>query len=798
MSQSKRSPSSLSSQERVVKPQHDCLVSRRVDAAFRVLFIENPQPMWVHDTKSLLFLEVNNAAVERYGYSRSEFLRMSLMDIRLPQSPRCAGGNVNQVPMGLQDSGCSHRLKDGQLNDVEEASHGLVFGGRDAQLTVLHDITEQRLAQQSLRQSERKYRLLFEEATIGIYQCSPEGHVLSANPAMASLCGFVSADELTAVTDLQTELHIEPSRLEEFRRVLREQGMVRRFEAEVSRRDGSRVWLRANIQAIREDDIVVRYEGSCEDITRCKMEEDKLIETQQKFREMVENAVIGIFQSTPEGRYTTVNPAMAKMLGYDSPQDLVESIADYTQQVYVDHTSREEFLRLAKKQAVAANFESEAYRKDGTKIWLCTNVWAIAKDGVIVRFEGTNEDVTRRKLLENELRQAHKMEAVGQLASGVAHDFNNALGVIIGYSDLLQMNLPDGDVSLKHVEQIAKAGRRAAALIRQLLAFSRKQVIRPVMLDLNEATGEFEKMIRRLIGENVEITFKRSPDLGWVNMDPGQVEQVLMNLSINSRDAMPEGGMLCIETANVEMDETCAHQNVYVTPGSYVMLSVSDTGCGMNNETLRHIFEPFFTTKDPGKGTGMGLSTVYGIAKQNSGFVRAYSDLGMGSTFRVYLPRVENSVRPAVPFVLPEMTPRGSESILVVEDELPLRTLIRTCLESNGYMVIDSPNAVAALHLAKKHHGRIHLLLTDVIMPGMSGRELAQRLNSKRGIKVLYMSGYTNALIDQHGVLDLDTVLLEKPFTLHSLLAKVYEVLHVAQRSQDGARQIRFGTFRRN
>jgi two-component system, cell cycle sensor histidine kinase and response regulator CckA len=794
MSQSKRSQSTLSSQTPELKAPLDCPIPRGVDAAFRVLFIENPQPMWVHDTKSLLFLEVNNAALERYGYSKAEFLQMLLTDIRYPKDSSSSEEKINEVG----SSGFGHRLKDGNVIEVEEIIYGLVFRGHEAQLTVLQDITPSRLEQQSLKESEHKYRRLFEEATVGLYECSPEGRVLNANPAMAALCGFVSTDELTATADLRTKLHIEPSRLAELRKALREHGMVRRFEAEVSRKDGSRVWLRTNLQAVCEDEVVVRYEGSCEDITRYKTEENKFIETQQKFGEMVENAVIGIFQGTPEGSYTTVNPAMARLLGYDSPQDLIESIADYTEQVYVDYASREEFRRLAKKQAVSTNFESEAYRKDGTKVWLCTNAWAISKEGVVVRFEGTCEDVTRRKLLENELRQAHKMEAIGQLASGVAHDFNNALGVIIGYSDLLRMNLPEGDISLSHVEQIAKAGRRAAALIRQLLAFSRKQVIRPIMLDLNEATSEFEKMIRRLISENVEITFRRSPDLGWVNMDPGQVEQILMNLSINARDAMPEGGMLCVETANVEIDETCAHQNVYVTPGSYVMLSVSDTGCGMDNETLRHIFEPFFTTKDPGKGTGMGLSTVYGIAKQNSGFVRAYSDLGMGSTFRVYLPRVENSLRPASPFVPPEMTPTGTESILVVEDELSLRSLIRTCLETNGYLVIDSPNAVAALHLAKKHHGRIHLLLTDVIMPGMSGRELAHRLNSQRGIKVLYMSGYTNALIDQHGVLDPNTVLLEKPFTLYSLLAKVYEVLHTAERREGGARHIRFTTFGRN
>jgi signal transduction histidine kinase/ActR/RegA family two-component response regulator len=459
----------------------------------------------------------------------------------------------------------------------------------------------------------------------------------------------------------------------------------------------------------------------------------------------------------------------------------VASITDITQQVYVDSKSREEFQRIAREQGVATNFECQAYRKDGSKMWLCANVRAIFKNGDLVRYEGMNEDVTQRKLLEDQLRQAQKMEAVGQLAGGIAHDFNNTLGVIIGYSDLLQMKLPVGDPSHRHAMQITKAGRRAGALIRQLLAFSRKQVIQPVVLNLNSATREFEKMMPHLIGEDIEITFKRSPGLGPVKMDPGQVEQMLMNLAVNARDAMPQGGRLCIETANIELDETYARQNVHVTPGPYVMLSVSDTGCGMDRETQLHIFEPFFTTKKAGKGTGLGLSTVYGIVKQNAGHIRIYSALGEGTTFKLYLPRIGDAATLSLPPQALETILLGTETVLIVEDEEPLRLLARLCLESNGYSVLDAPNAAAALELAEKHDGRLDLLLTDVVMPGMSGRELAKRLTEQREVKVLYMSGYNNDLSDHHGILDRDTVLLEKPFTVNSLLSKVYEVLHTGQ-----------------
>ena len=292
-------------------------------------------------------------------------------------------------------------------------------------------------------------------------------------------------------------------------------------------------------------------------------------------------------------------------------------------------------------------------------------------------------------------------------------------------------------------------------------------------------------MLRRLLGEHIEITFKRSPDLGQVKMDPGQVEQVLMNLAVNARDAMPKGGKLCIETANIELDEIYARQNAFVSPGSYVMLSVSDTGCGMDKNTQLHIFEPFFTTKESGKGTGLGLSTVYGIAKQNAGYIMVYSELGKGTTFKLYLPRLSESANLVVPLQQLDPPPGGTETVLVVEDEEALRILTRTCLESNHYHVLDAPDAAKALDLAQKHTGHIHLLLTDLIMPGMSGRELATQLIGLRPeIKVLYMSGYTNELIDQHGILDRDTALLEKPFTLHSLLTKVYQALHAAGKSK--------------
>jgi two-component system cell cycle sensor histidine kinase/response regulator CckA len=756
---------------------------------FRTLFINHPEPMWVYDLKTLHCIEVNDAAIEHYGYSRDEFLRTLLTDIHPPEDVPDLSKDVARTRVREQHSGeWRHLHKDGRLIDVEVIYHGLSFGGPEAQMVVVHDITKQRQAEQALRQAERKYRLIFEEAIVGMYQSTPDGHLLSANPAMARMFGFDSPGELMAsITNTQSQPYVDPRRREEFEHLLREQGVVKHFELQVQRKDGSKVWLWTNAQAVREGNTIVRYEGIFEDISDRKLLEDQLRQARQKYCDIVENAVVGIFQSTPEGRYISVNPAMANMLGYDSPQDLVASITDITRQVYVDSKPREEFKRLAREQGVAPSFECQAYRKDGSKMWVCANIRAISKAGVVVRYEGTNEDVTQRKLLEDQLRQAQKMEAVGQLAGGIAHDFNNTLSIITGYSDLLQMKLPVGDPAHKHAKEISKAGHRAGALIRQLLAFSRKQVIQPVVLDLNAATREFEKMMHHLIAEDIEITFKRSPDLGRVKMDPGQVEQILMNLAVNARDAMPQGGSLCIETANVELDETYARQNVNVSPGPYVMMSISDTGCGMDEKTQLHIFEPFFTTKEVGKGTGLGLSTVYGIVKQNAGHIRTYSALGEGTQFRLYLPRLGDGAKLSLPPEAFETIHLGTETVLIVEDEEPLRMLARVCLESNGYSVLDAPNAPAALELAKKHGGRIDLLLTDVVMPGMSGRELAKRLTAHHGVKVLYMSGYNNVLIDHDCILDRDAVLLEKPFTLGSLLSKVSAVLHTGQSGKAAA-----------
>ncbi len=750
------------------------------DASFRILFTNNPQPMWVYDLRTLKFLEVNNAAIDRYGYSRDEFLGMRITDIRPAEDVPRLLEDVATNQTGLQHSGqWRHTLKSGRLVDVEITSHTLIFGGRNAELVVVHDVTDRNLIEQALRESEERYRELIQGVKdYAIFMLSPSGHVVSWNQGAERIKGYKAGQIIGShFSHFYPPEDVQSGAPE---RALQRAASGGRYEEEGwrVRKDGSCFLAHMVLTAVRGPKGELHgFSKITRDITERKQADEGLKQAEHKYRRIFEDAVIGIFQSSPEGRYLTANPAMARMLGYDSPADLMSSITDIGRQLYVDPERRRKFQELLEKDDVVQNFEVQVYRKDGSKMWFSATGRAIRRDGVIVRYEGMNQDITERKLLEDQLRQAQKMEAVGRLAGGIAHDFNNMLGVITGYGDLLQLKLSPEDPLQRYAQAIGKAGHSAAALTRQLLGFSRKQVIDPVVLDLNVTVGEMDLMLRRLIGEDIEVTFIPGIDSALVKIDPGQVEQILMNLAVNARDAMPRGGKLNIDIANIELDETYARQVAYVTPGSYVMVSVSDTGCGMDKQTQAHIFEPFFTTKDTGKGTGLGLSTVYGIVKQNEGYIQVYSEPERGTTFKIYFPRVFEAVSARQPAQSSHL-PTGEEVILLVEDEEALRELARTCLESYGYKVLEAADATAATELAR-HSEKLDLLLTDVVMPGQSGRSLADQLLKLRpGVKVLYMSGYTGDLVTQHGALDPGTLLLEKPFTLHSLLIKVRQALH--------------------
>ncbi|PYO63183.1 MAG: hypothetical protein DMD70_04455 [Gemmatimonadetes bacterium] len=435
------------------------------------------------------------------------------------------------------------------------------------------------------------------------------------------------------------------------------------------------------------------------------------------------------------------------------------------------------FLGTGEGPVLNQRIEITGLRRDGREIPVELTITPVRLGGAWL-FSAFLRDISERKLLEAQLRQAQKMEAVGRLAGGIAHDFNNLLTAIIGYTDLALADLREGDPMRQDMEEILRAAHRAAGLTRQLLAFSRQQVLAPRVLDLNEVVQTVDKMLGRLVGEDIELQSVLAPGLGHIKADPGQLEQVIVNLAVNARDAMPTGGKLTIETADVEMAETRGRDLTTVPAGRYVMLAITDSGTGMDEDTKARIFEPFFTTKEQGKGTGLGLATVYGIVKQSGGFIWVYSEPGHGTTFKIYLPRVEGAADALAPPVGTAAVPRGTETVLIVEDEEAVRALAKTALARKGYRVLEAANGGEALLLCESERAPIHLLVTDVVMPGLGGADLAQRLAPLRSeMKVLFISGYTDRAAARHGTMQPGAAYLEKPFSLDALARKVREVL---------------------
>jgi two-component system, cell cycle sensor histidine kinase and response regulator CckA len=509
-----------------------------------------------------------------------------------------------------------------------------------------------------------------------------------------------------------------------------------------------------------------------------KRYQEALRRSEARYRSLILSAAYGIYRCTIGGQFLDVNPALIAMLGYGSVQDVLK--LDVRRDVFFNP---QELDRL-----------TEDYRRTGTLNgvevqWKC-------KDGhvIVVRLSGRPvsgmeqpaeeleiiaEDITDRRQLEEQFRQAQKMEAVGRLAGGVAHDFNNLLMVINGYTEVLLEELKTGSAMFQKVQSIQQAADRAVTLTRQLLAFSRKQLLELKVVDVNTVISDIERLLRPLIGENIGLVTRLSPDAGRTRADAGQLEQVIMNLVVNAKDAMPEGGKITVQSSEVTVRPNF-REHIFIQPGRYVVLSVNDTGHGMDKETQSRIFEPFFTTKEKGKGTGLGLSTVYGIVKQSGGYVFPQSEPGAGTTFYVYLPRVEDSPEEMTPAKSQENEKGGCETVLLVEDEESVRELVRETLIARGYKVLEAENGESGLRVAEAHGDGIDILITDVVMPGMGGRELAKKLLQIRpNLGVLFLSGYTEDTILHQGVLGPGTAFLQKPFTLQNLARKVREVLRV-------------------
>jgi two-component system, cell cycle sensor histidine kinase and response regulator CckA len=521
--------------------------------------------------------------------------------------------------------------------------------------------------------------------------------------------------------------------------------------------------------------VVTRALHEKEELLRRKSAEEALRRSERDLRSLIENAPYGIFRADMEGRFLDVNPALVKMLGYSLPAELLAT--DPQRDVFLDPVQARQLKELGESQRSFEGLEFEWKRRDGSSVVVrLSGRPVVNREGNVVSFEVMAENVTERRALEEQLRHAQKMEAIGRLAGGVAHDFNNLLMVIIGYTELLRENLPkDGD-QRGYADAVWNAGKKATLLTSQLLAFSRKQVISPRVLDLNAVLQEVDRMLPRLIGEDVQLSIVQGANLATVKADPGQMEQVIMNLCVNARDAMPRGGKLTIETDTVKIDTYTARRIGASSPGTFVMLSVTDNGAGMDAQTQSRIFEPFFTTKEKGKGTGLGLATVYGIVKQSGGYITVESELGRGSRFDVYLPAIERSADSKTPIVATELPSRGSETVLLVEDEDAVRSLVREVLRGRGYQVLEAQKSAEALEICNTHPGPIDLLVTDVVLPQISGRALAQQLNPARPeMKVLYISGYTDDKMLQHGIPG--AAFLQKPFSSDVLARTVRNML---------------------
>ncbi|HWF37211.1 MAG TPA: PAS domain S-box protein [Candidatus Acidoferrales bacterium] len=1050
---------SISSAERRKAPASSALA----DGNFQLLFSKNPLPMYIVDRETLQFLEVNQAAVHQYGYSRGQLLQMRTTDIRPPEEIARYKEAMRGTEKAAKGQGLWwHLRKDGTTFEVEATSEGITFAGREAVLVVAQDITPRRKAEKAIAEHSAYLDALVQNLPLAVMVLDTERRIQMCNPAFEKLFGY----SLSEIKGMRPQSLLEPperaaATAEIIKRV--SAGEIVREKSQRKRSDGALVDVQALIVPLILNGARIGSVGIYEDLRERRQAEVAQQQAEEKFRRLFENAVEGIFQSTPEGKYLSVNPALARMYGYSSAMELVNTMRDIGKSLYADPLRRDQFRRTIAKNNFVEAFESEIIRKDGTRIWISENARAVRDaNGDVCCYEGTVEDITERKRSESErqvtteivhaisvsdtladllssmhlallkvldaqncfvalyepstgvfnfpffvdqvepvpppqmvwrscaayvyragramiispksfyrlveeeevessrrppasfvgvplrttagsigvlvvqnyqpenaytrrdmeflssigdqialaierkraegriresearlrvlieqlpavlwtvdkdlrftsvlgaglarlnlrpnqivglslqeyfetsdptylpfaahrraiagepvtfhvewkngsyachveplrggegevlgaicmalditdrkeleerFRQAQKMEAVGRLAGGIAHDFNNLLMVIQGYADLLSERLSVEDPLRRNAEQIQIASQRATALTQQLLAFSRKQILAPKILNIQTVVSEMEKMLRRLIGEDIQLDTSSAKDLGLVKADRSQIEQVILNLAVNARDAMPGGGRLTIETGNVELDDSFSRAPQVLAPGKYVMLAVTDTGVGMSTETQAHIFEPFFTTKEKGKGTGLGLATVYGVVKQSGGYIWVYSEPGRGTTFKIYLPRIEQEAasagrensneRPAIS--------RGSGLVLLVEDEKGVRQLTREYLEASGYTVLEAEDGQIALELSSAHMGHIDLLLTDVVMPGISGRELAERIVQMRpGIKTLYMSGYTDRAIVHHGILQTDTVLLQKPFSLATLASKIQEIL---------------------
>ncbi|GIW81290.1 MAG: hypothetical protein KatS3mg105_3097 [Gemmatales bacterium] len=627
----------------------------------------------------------------------------------------------------------------------------------------------------TLNEIKARYEIILNAANEGIWILDADLKISFVNQRMCSMLGY-AADELLGRSPMDFVHESDRPHIQELLE-RRRRGLAEQFDFRYRRKDGSTLW------AIVSSNPLLNAEGKFHgalamftDITQRKLAEEKLWSANQTLQAVVQCSPLAINIIDCEGRVLMWNPASERIFGWTAQEVVGKRLPT------IPDDKRDEFETMLSEVRQGKNYsamEVMRLRRDGSLIDV--NLWTTPlrdESGAIIGIMAIIADVTEHKRLRREFLHAQKMEAIGRLAGGVAHDFNNLLTVISGYSDLLLATLPADDPTVDLIRDMKKAEERAISLTRQLLSLSRKQIVEPRVVDLNAVVANMDKMLRRLIGEHIELITEWNPAVGRVKIDPAQLEQIILNLAVNARDAMPKGGKLTITTENTELDEEFTSRHPGLTPGEYVCLVFHDTGCGMDAETLAHIFEPFFTTKDAEKGTGLGLATIYAIVKQNRGHIQVASIPGQGSLFEIFLPRVDES-----PDVIPQrkvesLQAKFNEVILIVEDEDLLRDYIRKALKRRGFSVLEARNGYDAIRLLKEHTGPVHLVLSDVVMPRLSGPAMYRQLQRLRPeLKVVYMSGYITESVSDLGLDGPDVQLLRKPFIMDDLLRKVREVL---------------------
>ncbi|MDD5168941.1 MAG: PAS domain S-box protein, partial [Syntrophales bacterium] len=645
----------------------------------------------------------------------------------------------------------------------------------NAVLGVSRDILARKRSEKALRESERKYRSIFEHAVEGIFQCSIDGRLLSANPALANMMGYASPEEMIAeIANVEKQFYLHKEERMRLMAHLKSRGAVIGYETRMFRQDRSIIWISLNCRALlSEDSHVIYLEGSVEDITKRKQAETALVESEAKYRSVVESPLAGFF-IIQENLFRFVNRRCCEITGYT--YDEFVNVIDATYAIHPDdrELAEESVARCSSSMGDVVQFDARIIQKNGmiitARFFISSTLYNNAK-----AISGTFIDITREKGLESQLRQAQKMEAIGQLAGGIAHDFNNILTAFNGYGSILQIKMPQGDPLRIYVDQILSAAQKASSLTQNLLTFSRQQPVNLVPLDINQTILGTEKLLRRLLTEDITFTIRLSTDPVTALMDETQIDQILFNLVCNARDAMPQGGHLYLETDLVMLDDDFKKLNGFGKSGRYACISISDTGTGMSKVTKEKIFDPFFTTKELGRGTGLGLATVYGIVKQHNGYILVQSEPMQGSAFRIYLPAIKGriEIEEAAPIELKE----GWETILVAEDSDEVRAFIKDTFDMMGYRTIgavDGEDAVRKFH----ETDHIDMVVLDSVMPKKNGWEVFDEISKVApDLKALFISGYTRDVILDKGISDKEFQFLAKPLSPSTLLEKVRSIL---------------------